>query len=174
MNSKILVPLFLGGLIYSCSHKSFDKTVGQVDRDRFMGNWYVQAGRFTMVEKDPYNSVEAYTWNEKENRIDIDFHYNQGGFDGPLKKYPQKAWIDSPTNDRWKVQPFWPLKFDYLIIGLGENYEWTAIGVPNEKYLWIMTKDPQFPKAKVEEILKDIKAKGYSIEDVKFVQHNKS
>lgn len=158
-------------MFFSACSAKYDKTVGQVDRDKFMGDWYVMAGRFTALETDVYNGVETYTWNEKESRIDIDFSYNKGGFDGPLKKYPQKAWIVSDDNSRWKVQPFWPLKFDYLIIGLAPDYRWTAIGVPSGKYLWIMSKDPKFSKNEIDQVLKILEKSGYNTSDLEYVQH---
>ena len=165
-----LIQLVLMGLLFACSPK-YDKTVDHVDRDKFMGNWYVMAGRFTALESDVYNSIEAYSWNEKEKRIDIDFRFNKGGFDGPLKKYPQKAWIESENNARWKVQPFWPLKFDYLVIGLAQDYRWTVIGVPNQKYLWIMSKDPAFTKQETEQVVEMVKKSGYDTSDIVFVPH---
>lgn len=165
-----LIQLVLMGLLFACSPK-YDKTVDHVDRDKFMGNWYVMAGRFTALESDVYNSIESYSWNEKEKRIDIDFRFNKGGFDGPLKKYPQKAWIESENNARWKVQPFWPLKFDYLVIGLAQDYRWTVIGVPNQKYLWIMSKDPTFTKSETEQVLEMVKKSGYDTSDIVFVPH---
>lgn len=157
-------------ILSGCSAK-YDKTVGKVDREKFMGDWYVMAGRFTALETDVYNSIETYIWNEKENRIDVDFRYNKGGFDGPLKKHPQKAWIVSEDNSRWKVQPFWPLKFDYLIIGLDPDYRWTAIGVPSEKYLWIMSRDPKFSRNEIDQVLKILEKSGYNTSDIEFVQH---
>lgn len=170
---NITLPIFLYMLVTGCSTtKPYTKTASNVDIKRFMIPWHVQAGRFTMFEKDPYNSVESYTWNEKEQRIDIEFSYNKGGFDGPVKKVPQKGWVkDTKTNATWEISPLWPFKFDYLIIALAENYEWTVIGVPNQKYLWVMTKNPQFPREKVNQILEDIAKSGYSIEDVQYVQH---
>lgn len=157
-------------LLGACAPK-YDKTVSFVDRDRFMGDWYVMAGRFTAFEKDPHNSIESYSWNEKEKRIDIDFRYNKGSFDGPVKKIPQKAWIVSENNARWKVQPFWPLKFDYYVIGLDPDYRWTAIGVPNEKYLWIMSKDPKMNREEVDRALSEVKATGYDVSDIEYVPH---
>lgn len=165
-----LLPLVLAVLATSCSAK-YDKTVDHVDRDRFMGKWFVQAGRFTFLEKDVTNAVEAYTWSEKEERIDIDFHFNQKTFDGPLKSYPQKAWIVSENNARWKVQPFWPLKFSYLVIGLDPDYQWTAIGVPDEKYLWIMSRDPHFSRENIQRVLDQVESTGYDVTDVEFVPH---
>lgn len=64
-----------------------------------------------------------------------------------------------------------PLKFDYLIIALADDYEWTVIGVPNQKYLWVMTRTPQFPREKVDQIIKDVAKSGYSIENIQYVQH---
>jgi apolipoprotein D and lipocalin family protein len=172
---KSSLPILLGFIISSCSHTPpYKQTVPKVDLARFMKPWYVQAGRFTFLEKDPYNSIESYTWNEAENRIEIDFRYNQGSFDGPEKKIPQKGWVkDTVNNSTWSVQPWWPLRFDYLIIGLGENYEWTAIGVPDQKYLWIMTEDPQYPKEKVQEILTRLQDSGYRTDEIQWVKHKK-
>lgn len=168
MNRFFLVVMMT--IFCACTAK-YEKTVVKVDRDKFMGDWYVMAGRFTALETDVYNGIETYTWNDKENRIDVDFRYNKGSFDGPLKKFPQKAWIVSNDNAHWKVQPFWPLKFDYLVIGLDPEYRWTAIGVPNKKYLWIMSRDPKFPRKEIDQILKTLQESGYNTSDIEYVQH---
>ncbi len=166
---RLLLPLF-AVILTACSPK-YDKTVTYVERDRFMGKWYVMAGRFTAAEKDAVNSVETYTWNEEEKRIDIDFRFNKGGPDGELKKIPQKAWIVSKDNAHWKVQPFWPFKFDLLILGLDTGYNWTAIGVPDQKYLWIMSRAPSFSRKAIDQILLNLKKKGYDISGIKYVDH---
>ncbi len=116
--------IFLSTLLVACSTATYKKTVAKVERDRFMGTWHVMAGRFTVFEKDAFNATETYKWNQKEQRIDINFQYNKGALDGPKKKIPQKGWIDDHhTNATWKVSPIWPLKFGYLIIALDPNYE---------------------------------------------------
>lgn len=168
---KLLSLTSIGAALSGCAH-SYDRTVAHVDRDRFMGVWYVMAGRFTFVEKDVYNSVEKYTWNEAKQHIDIDFSYNKGSFAGELKKYPQTGWIDNhETNATWKISPFWPLKFTYLVVALDPNYEWTAIGVPNQSYLWIMARSPSFSKAQVQQALDQVRALNYSVEDIVYVEH---
>ena len=157
----------------SCAHSDVG-AVAYVDRDRFMGDWYVIAGRFTSFEDKAHNAIERYHWNEDKQRIDIDFSFNYGALNGPLKKIPQKAWIaNEQTNSTWKISPFWPLKFTYLVIALDQNYEWTVIGVPNKKYLWLMSRTPEFSREKSEEILKQIQASGYSIENIVWVPHTK-
>jgi apolipoprotein D and lipocalin family protein len=156
-----------------CAHSDVG-TVSYVDRDKFMGDWHVIAGRFTSFEDKAHNAVERYHWNEEKQRIDIDFSFNYGSLNGPLKKIPQKAWIiNEQTNATWKVSPFWPLKFTYLVIALDPNYEWTVIGVPNKKYLWLMSKTPSFSREKSEQILKQIESTGYPINDIVWVPHSK-
>jgi apolipoprotein D and lipocalin family protein len=166
--------LFLGLalIMISCTHK-LPKTVDFLDKDRFMGIWYVQAGRFTMLEKDVHNGIETYKWNQKENRIDIDFTFNQGSLTGKIKSLPQRGWIHNhKTNAHWKVSPLWPLKFDYLVIGLGKNYDWTVIGVPNQNYLWIMTRERNISRDKVDKLINEIKMSGYRTDDITYVPHS--
>ncbi len=175
MRSAILFFSFITTLATTaCAHVENYKTVDHVERDRFMGAWYVQAGRFTPLEKDVTNALEKYTWNEEKKRIEIDFSYNQGNFQGPVKKIPQKGYIqNTESNAHWKVSPLWPFKFDYLIVALDPDYEWTAIGVPNQKYLWVMTRQQQISKERLDQILKEIEAVGYPVDNLIIVPQQK-
>ena len=175
MRKKILF-LSLFASMLSCVNATSGnyKTVDYVNRDRFMVKWYVQAGRFTPLEKNVTNAIEQYTWIEKGQYIQIDFSYNQGNFDGPLKKIPQKGYIENTkTNAYWKISPLWPLKFDYLIVALDPDYKWTAIGVPSEKYLWIMTQEQQISKEQLAQIVKEIEAVGYPADNLTYVPQQK-
>ncbi|MES2800919.1 MAG: lipocalin family protein [Bdellovibrionota bacterium] len=150
----------------------YEKTVAHVEIDKFMGKWYVMAGRFTMFEKDVFNGIETYTLNPQEKRIDISFTYNKKSFSGDEKSLPQKGWIyNTSTNSHWKVSPLWPLKFDYLIVDLASDYSWTVIGVPDQAYVWIMARDYTISKSKVDEIIKSMTEKGYNMKDIVFVPH---
>ena len=164
-----ILMLFLGG----CSSMDYNKTVPNLEVNKFMGKWYVNAGRFTFLETGAHNAVETYTWNESKKRIDVEFSFNKNSLNGELKSYSQKAWIhNKKTNAHWKISPFWPLKLNYLVIGLAADYSWTAVGVPDGKYLWIMSKDPKLGKETVDQILTELKASGYPVNDIVFVPHN--
>ncbi len=160
---KAILNLFLILAAIGCSTMVGNvKTVESVDINKFMGDWYVLAGRFTFLEKDVHNGLESYTWNKENDRIDVDFTYNKGALNGPKKSLPQKAWIyNHSTNAHWKVSPLWPFKFDYLIVALDENYRWTAIGVPDQKYLWIMARDWKNPESTIEEAITHLNRIGY-------------
>lgn len=132
-----------------------------------MGKWYVIAGRFTFMEEGAHNAIEKYSWNEKEKYIDIDFHFRKDKFDGELKEIPQKAFIENTkTNAYWKVQPFWPLKFDYYVVALDKDYKWTAIGVPSTKYLWIMHRDWKVSDEELKRIVKVVQEAKYPVEKI--------
>jgi apolipoprotein D and lipocalin family protein len=104
-----------------------------------MGTWYVAAGRFTIFEKDVNNAVEKYSYDDRKKIINIDFSYRQKSPEGKEKKIPQTAKVVEGTqNAHWLISPLWPFKFDYLVVALAEDYSWVAIGVPDQKYLWIM------------------------------------
>lgn len=152
---------------------SFYKTVSDLNITKFMGDWFVQAGRFTPLEKSVHNALESYSWNEKKKRIDIAFTFNKGSLTGPKKSIPQKGWIhNTDTNAHWKVSPLWPLKFDYLVIALANDYSWTAIGVPKENFLWIMTRSPQTSPEELNNMILEIKKTGYPTENLTLVPHS--
>ena len=154
----------LGG----CSSVDYTQTVNYVDLERFMGDWYVIAGRVTFLEKDAYNPIESYRWNAEKERVDINFTFNSGSFTGKKKAIPQKGYIfNKNTNAYWKVSPIWPLKFGYLVIDLDEDYQWTVIGVPSQKYLWIMARTPQISENLYSEIVSRIEDKKYNTQDIK-------
>lgn len=145
------------------------KKVDTVDTQKFMGRWYVISNIPTFIEKGAHNAIETYTWNDKEKRIDIDFRFNKDAPDGELKVYPQKAWVYSDSGNEWRVQPFWPLKFAYLIIDLAPDYSWTVIGVPNRNYVWIMARTPSLDKTTYDGIIGRLKNQNYDVEKIQLV-----
>lgn len=157
-------------VLVGCSSTNYNKTVTNLDIQKFMGKWYVIAGRFTFLEKDVHNGTEVYSWNEKESRIDVEFSFNKGSFDGELKTITQKAWIENTkTNAHWKISPIWPIKLDYLVLELAKNYSWTAVGVPSGKYLWIMSREKKMNKESLRIILENLKGKGYPVHNIVMV-----
>jgi apolipoprotein D and lipocalin family protein len=170
---KIIILLILAVLNISCSgSKKFMTTVDYVDLPRYMGTWYVHAGRFTPFEKEVTNSVEKYSWNQQRELIEIDFTYNRGSFSGDKVSMPQTGRvINRETNAHWKVSPIWFLQFDFLVIALDSEYQWTAIGVPDQSYLWIMTRSPSIEPQELNRIIQEVANTGYDIKELVHVPH---
>jgi apolipoprotein D and lipocalin family protein len=158
--------------LMGCSSNSKVKTADSVDLDKFMGRWYVLAGRFTSLEKDAFNSVEIYTWNAKKERIDIDFKFRKGSATGEEKSIPQTGWVvNKTTNAEWRVSPLWPLRFAYLVLNVDKTYNYTIIGVPSQKYFWIMARDYKNPEPIIQEALQYLAKENYDTSNMVRVKH---
>ena len=157
----------------ACSAVTPVRTVSHVDIDRFMGDWYVIANIPTSIEKQAYNPVENYTRiNERE--IATTFTFNKGGFDGPLKTYTPRGYIsDDPSNAIWGMQFIWPVKADYRVVYLDEDYTRTVIGRNKLDYVWIMARTPQISDADYREILSFIAELGYDTSKVRLAPQQK-
>ena len=164
---KIIQNIFLTLFITSCTSQKYLKTVESVDLEKFMGQWFVISSRPTFLEKDATNAIEIYTWNERKKLIEIDFQFNHKSFDGKLKKIPQTATLfNEKTKAHWKISPFWPLKFDYLILAVDPKYQWCVVGVPSQDYLWIMARSSQMSDEQLHNIIKLIEDQNYDVKNL--------
>ena len=165
MTSVLLIP------ILGCQTMDPIHTVASVDLNRFMGDWYVIANIPTYIEKDAHNAVESYRLSD-DGSIDTTFKFNKGGFDGPLKTYNPRGYIqDKESNAVWGMQFVWPFKAEYRIIFLDENYSKTVIGRTKRDYVWIMSREPVIPAEQYEIILEFLKEQGYDIGKIQKVPH---
>ena len=139
------------------------KTVERVDLKRFMGTWYVIAAIPTFIETDAFNAVESYRL-DADGTVDTTFTFRKGAFDGPLKTYNPRGFIvDTNSNATWGMQFIWPIKAEYLITHLSDDYSQTVIGRNKRDYVWIMARSPQIPEADYERIVAELAAQGYDV-----------
>ena len=140
----IATTILIAGLT-ACSSQPPMPTVAQVDLPRFMGDWYVIANIPTFLEKDAYNPVESYALNA-DGTIATTFTFNAGSFEGEEKVYHPQGFIrNTATNAEWGMQFVWPIKADYRIVYIDEDYQYTVIGRNSRDYVWIMARTAQIP-----------------------------
>ncbi len=161
-------------LLVSCASMPKDPipTVPHVDLARFMGPWYVIASIPTFLEKDAYNAIESYELNP-DGTIATTFTFHKGGFDGPLKTMkPHGFVVDKDSNARWGMQFIWPIKAQYLIAYLNEQYTQTIIARDARDYVWIMARTPSLSPGEYQSLLDAVGRMGYDTSKVKLVpQH---
>jgi apolipoprotein D and lipocalin family protein len=163
----------LSFLLLSCAGHGREpmKTVPYVDLERFMGDWHVVANIPTFVEKGAHNAVETYRLNS-DGTIATTFRFNKDGFDGSLKTYnPTGFVLDRKTNARWGMQFIWPIKSDYRIIYLDEDYQVTVIGRTKRDYVWVMSRSPNFSDDEFARIKSFIESVGYDASKLQRVPH---
>jgi apolipoprotein D and lipocalin family protein len=128
-----------------------------------MGTWYVIATIPTFIETDAFNAVESYRL-DADGTVDTTFTFRKGAFDGPLKTYNPRGFIvDTNSNATWGMQFIWPIKAEYLITHLSDDYSQTVIGRNKRDYVWIMARSPQIPEADYERIVAELVAQGYDV-----------
>ena len=158
--SRILlvgVSLLLG----ACATPAPIRTVDYVDLERFMGDWYVIANIPTFIEEGAHNAVESYRL-DADGTIATTFTFRDGGFDGELKEYKPRGFVQNQeSNAGWGMQFFWPFKAEYRVIYLAPDYSRTIIGRSKRDYVWIMARQPQMSRADLDAMLAFLSEQGY-------------
>ena len=145
------------------------RTVPQVDLQRFMGDWYVIANIPTFIERQAHNAIESYEL-VGERRVATTFRFNKAAFDGPVKTYRPTGFVtEDPSNAIWGMQFIWPIKADYRIIYLNEDYTQTVIGRNKRDFVWVMARTPAIPEDDYSAILDVIGGQGYDVKKIRRV-----
>tara|TARA_R110002110_G_scaffold361515_1_gene571188 strand:+ start:2114 stop:2632 length:519 start_codon:yes stop_codon:yes gene_type:complete len=145
------------------------RTADQVDLTKFAGDWYVIATIPTFLETDAYNAVESYAL-PKDGKIATTFRFNEGGFDGEEKIYRPTGFLtDDPAV--WGMQFVWPIKAEYRIVYVSDDYETTIIGRRKRDYVWIMARSPNLPSDQYDALLKIVDQEGYDLSKLRKVPH---
>lgn len=164
----------LSSLLGACAsnQKPQIATVPQVDIPRFMGEWYVIAAIPTAIETESFNAIESYHL-DADGTIATTFTFNKGSLSGKMKTYKPRGFIvDGSGNARWGMQFIWPIKAEYLIAHLDEEYTQTIIARNARDYVWIMARTPQIGDEAYAALRKKVADMGYDISQLRKVPHN--
>ena len=171
---NILAKAVLGGLLYmsllSCSTVPSvpTATADHVDIPRFMGDWYVIATIPTWIEQGVLDPLEQYALNANGS-IATTFSYRR---DGVLRSLRMTAFVeDKKSNAVWSMQPFWPVRAEYLLMYVDEAYEFTIVGRSKRDYLWVMAREPVVEKEKLAELVERAVKMGYDRDKIVFPEH---
>ena len=160
--------IVLSVALMGCSNMEPLKTVDQVNIDDFMGDWYVIANIPTAIEKGAHNAIETYQLDD-DGTIATTFTFRDGSFDGKLKTYNPRGFVSDESNAIWGMQFIWPIKADYRIIYLNEDYSVTVIGRNMRDYLWIMAREPTMSDPEYKGILAMLESVGYDLSEIQKV-----
>jgi apolipoprotein D and lipocalin family protein len=144
-------------------------TVAHVDLPRFMGDWYVIANIPTFIEKGAHNAVESYQL-ALDGTIETTFTFRAGGFDGEPRRYqPHGFVLDRQTNALWGIQFIWPVKADYRIVYLADDYSQTVVARAARDYVWIMARRPTISDADYQHLVDVVARQGYDVSQLQRV-----
>ena len=137
------------------------RPVAPIDLSRFMGKWYVIASIPTRFEKSAYNAVETYEL-QPDGNVDTMFRFRDNAYDTPVKTIRSTGYVKGGTgNAVWGVQVFWPIKAQYIVAYLKDDYSQTIVARDARDYTWIMARTPTIPQADYEALVLRVMNLGY-------------
>lgn len=143
--------------------------VASIDLPRFMGKWYVIATIPTRFEKNAYNAVETYKL-QPDGNVDTMFRFRDSAFDTPVKTIHSTGYVKGGTGDAvWGVQIFWPIKAQYIVAYLKDDYSQTIVARDARDYTWIMARTPTVSQADYDALLSRVVNLGYPRDEIRRV-----
>lgn len=143
--------------------------VDEVNLDRFVGKWY-EIARFPHRFEKGLVGVTAIYKQMENGKIKVINEGYKDSFDGEHKKAEGKAKVAKSGNPaHLKVSFFWFFYADYLILELGENYDYALIGSTSDKYLWILSRSPQMDNDTYSMLVQKAKDRGYDTSKLSLV-----
>jgi apolipoprotein D and lipocalin family protein len=138
------------------------EVVERVDLERYLGTWYEIASYPAWFQKNCTAVTAEYSLRD-DGLIRVINSCRKGSLEGTLKQSTGRAKVvDQTTNAKLKVSFFGPFWGDYWIIDLDPEYRWAVVGVPNRKYLWILSRTSTIDEALYREIVGRLPAIGYA------------
>ena len=141
--------------------------VKNMDLNRFMGDWWVIANVPTPPEKVAYNSCESYKLVEKD-KVDITFTFNAGALNGPRTTTKSTGFV-SEDPAQWGVQFVWPIKHEFVVAYLDENYHNTIVARSSRDFVWIMSRSKTMDDATYANLVTKVKELGYDVSSLRKV-----
>ncbi|WP_367344809.1 lipocalin family protein [Stenotrophomonas bentonitica] len=171
MSLRSLLPLFAAGMLLSgCGGNTRPiPPVAHVDVPRFMGDWYVIAHIPSRPEREAFDAVESYALRP-DGRIQTTFSFRKGSFQAPVKQMHPIGTVKEGTGGaEWGMQFVWPIKAEYVIVYLDDDYQQTIVGRSKRDYVWLMSRSPQMSDADYQKAMTRIAALGYDLSQVRRV-----
>ena len=144
-------------------------TVPYVDIKKYSGLWYEIAHLPVKFQKGCTNTTAEYTLTDDNYLIVI----NRCLRNGQEASVKGKAFVvKNSGNAKLRVQFFWPLRADYWILALDDDYNYAVVGNESRKNMWILSRSPVLDNLILQSLLSEMKEKGFPVEDMTFTVHD--
>ncbi|MBB5636219.1 apolipoprotein D and lipocalin family protein [Pedobacter cryoconitis] len=147
-----------------------NKPVEKVDIMSYAGKWYSLYSIPTFMDKHWVETTETYVIHP-DGYYAVFTTYKLPAEEETKYVRSKLIVVRGTSNAQLKAQFVWPLKVDYWVIELAEDYSYVVVGHPKHKHLSIMSRKPVLPETLLEEILGRCEEKGYDISKLVSQEH---
>lgn len=150
-------------------------TQANVDLNKYAGTWYEQARLPNRFQEDCAGNVQAEYTLRPDNTISVT---NQcRAKDGSTKvaegegRLSKAADPQDPAILEVRFAPTWlswlPMVWgDYWIMKLQGDYQYSLVGTPDRKYLWVLSRDKHADNAVVTDLLNYARTLNFPVDQV--------
>jgi len=166
---KLVCTCFL--LIYTFLGADKNIPVAKVDFKKYAGTWYSLYSIPTLFDKGSRETTTKYTLNASGN-YDVLTTCKKTG-DDKVHSFTSKIFTSEHESAKMKAQFIWPVKVDYWVIDLADDYSYVVVGHPDHKFLFIMSRTKTLPAKTYDAILSRCRIKGYDTGKLTSQMHGK-
>lgn len=147
-------------------------THAHVDLNKYAGTWYEQARLPNRFQKNCAGDVQANYALKPDETITVtnQCRKKDGSTDVATGEGRLSKAFDPRDSSKLEVRfaPKWtswiPMVWgDYWIIKLDERYQYSLVGTPDRKYLWVLSRDKQADQVTVSQLLEYARAQGFDV-----------
>lgn len=160
-------------LLFTSAFFGADKNipVARVDFKKYAGTWYSLYSIPTLFDKGSRETTTKYTLTANGN-YDVLTTYKKSD-DEKVHSVTSKIFTREEESAKMKAQFIWPIKVDYWVIDLADDYSYVVVGHPDHKFLFIMSRTKSLPAKTYEAILGRCRTKGYDVSKLTSQMHSK-
>lgn len=144
--------------------------VSKVEMKKYAGTWYSLYSIPTIFDKGSRETTTKYTLNS-DGYFNVLTTYKKPNDETIYARSSKMFPVEERHNGELKAQFIWPIKVDYWIIELAEDYSYVVVGHPDRKFLFIMSRHKKMSEKTHNEIVARCKAKGYDVSKLTSQMH---
>lgn len=172
---RVLAAAALALLAAGCSVAAPEgvKPIRNFNADRYLGTWYEVARLDHRFERG-LTEVTATYGRRDDGGISVlnrGYDVKKGRWDSADGK---AYFIGDADVGSLKVSFFGPFYGGYHIMALDEaapDYGYALVSGPSTKYLWLLARQPELPKATMDRLLAQAREAGFPTAELIFVEH---
>lgn len=140
-----------------------------VDLERYLGKWFEIARYEQRFERGCEAATAEYTLRP-DGKIDVVNRCRKTN--GETEEAIGIARIaDARTGAKLKVSFFRPFYGDYWVLDHGDDYEWSIVGEPKGRCLWILSRSPSPRDEQMKHLVRRVAELGYDQSMLVFDRH---